>query len=164
MGLTPNAIDQGPTPAKRYDQIGRPRKWPLPEVDFVWKAGELVAPVDWPSNLIAKAAFLGDFGLTIRAGSTVVDDALPPNSFCSPELYHKDYSPSFASDMWGYTCIFATVIIGFSPFGGWGKLGMLDQMVGLLGPLPERWGTALDGPRMNGIPVYMTSQGSLQTP
>lgn len=139
LGLKSSAIDRGPTPEKRYSQIGRPKKWPLPEADFVWRAGELVAPVDWPSDLIDKSAFLGDFGLTIRAGSAVLDEALPPHSFCAPELYHKDYSPSFGSDMWGYACIFATVIIGFSPFGGWGALGTLDQMVNVLGPLPEKW-------------------------
>ncbi|KAH8788017.1 protein kinase [Diaporthe sp. PMI_573] len=139
MGVIPNALDQGPTPEKRYCQIGRPKKWPLPDADFVWKAGELVAPVDWSSELISKNAFLGDFGLTIRAGSMLADKALPPHSFCAPELYHRNYGPSFGSDMWGYTCIFASVIIGFSIFGGSGALGTLDQMVGMLGPLPQQW-------------------------
>lgn len=152
VGIKSDAIDQGPTPAKRYDQIGRPRKWPLPEVDFVWRAGELVAPVNWPSDMLTKTAFLGDFGLAIRAGSPVVDDAVPPYAFCAPELHHKGYSPSFGSDMWSYGCIFATVVLEFSPFVGWGIVGALDQTADVLGPMPHHWENSFKEPQDERLP------------
>lgn len=74
LGLVPGALDQGPTPSERYKQVGRPQKFPLPSCDFVWRAGDLVAPIEWPSSIVAKTAFLSDFGLTRRAGSPVTDD------------------------------------------------------------------------------------------
>lgn len=139
IGLRPDTLDQGPTPLERYKQVGRPQKVPLTSGWSSWRPGELVAPIDWPADLLSATAFLGDFGITIRASSAVKDNSRPPLSFCAPELLFEGHEPSFASDMWSYTCVFASLIIGFCPFLGWNYSNTLQQLVDTLGPLPQEW-------------------------
>ncbi|ROW11120.1 hypothetical protein VMCG_00957 [Cytospora schulzeri] len=136
LGLIPTALDQGPTPSERYKQVGRPQKfW----YDFGWRSGDLVAPIEWPKSMINQSAFLGDFGLAKRAGSPLTDDYLPPRACCAPELFHKGFEPNYASDMWGFMCIFYTLMTGWSPFTGWSDSGTLGCMTRELGPLPREW-------------------------
>ncbi|ROW00215.1 hypothetical protein VSDG_03562 [Cytospora chrysosperma] len=139
IGLIPGALDQGPTPSERYKQVGRPQKFPLPTCDFVWRPGDLVAPIEWPSSIVGKTAFLGDFGLMKRADSPVTDDYLPPLTCCPPELLHKGFEPTYASDMWGFMCIFHTLMTNYTPFSGWSDSGPLGFMTHELGPLPQEW-------------------------
>lgn len=139
IGLIPGALDQGPTPSERYKQVGRPQKFPLPTCDFVWRPGDLVAPIEWPSSMVGKTAFLGDFGLMKRADSPVTDDYLPPLTCCPPELLHKGFEPTYASDMWGFMCIFHTLMTNYTPFSGWSDSGPLGFMTHELGPLPQEW-------------------------
>ncbi|KAL1867492.1 hypothetical protein Daus18300_006336 [Diaporthe australafricana] len=139
LGLITDALDQRKTPSERYKQVGRPQKFALPSCDFGWKAGDLVAPIEWPSSMVAKTAFLSDFGSTRRAGSAVVDYCLPPRECCPPELFHKGFEPTYESDMWGFMCVFATLMTGSSPFSGWSESGTLGCIYNLLGPLPQEW-------------------------
>lgn len=140
LGLVPGALDQGPTPSERYKQVGRPKKFPLPECDFVWRPGELVAGLTWLPHMVAKTAFVGDFGLTKSACSPLLDHNLPPETFCPPELVHEGFDPTYGSDMWSFMCIFHLLITGHGPFiGGWYKPGVLGSMATKLGPLPPEW-------------------------
>lgn len=41
--------------------------------------------------------------------------------------------------MWGFMCMFTTLMTGFNPFNGWHDTGTLGCMVDLLGPLPRDW-------------------------
>lgn len=139
LGLVNGALYQGKTTSERYKQVGRPKKFALPPCDFGWRAGDLVAPIEWPSSMVAQAAFLGDLGSTRCAGSTIADDCLPPRECCPPELFHKGFEPTYESDMWGFMCVFATLMTGSSPFSGWSDSGTLGCMCNLLGSLPREW-------------------------
>lgn len=103
------------TTATKYKYLGRPQKMgllPHPE----WQ-GELVKPVVVPKNLIRETVYLGDFGLLIKAGTSVSFKIQSPATYCAPERWH-DVGPSFASDMWSYMCLFAELYLGFPPFSG----------------------------------------------
>lgn len=139
IGLIPGALDQGPTPSERYEQIGRPQKFPLPLCSFVWRPGDLVTPIRWPSSMVDKTAFLGDFGLTKRIDSPTTDHCLPPDIYCPPELFHQGFEPSYESDTWGFMCVFTTLMTGFNPFDIWTGSGTLSAMAAILGPLPQEW-------------------------
>ncbi|ROV91869.1 hypothetical protein VMCG_09214 [Cytospora schulzeri] len=139
LGLIPGALDQGPTPSERYKQVGRPQKFPLAPCQYIGRPGDLVAPIRWLSSMVAKTAFLGDFGLTKRADSPTTDNYLPPRPCIPPELFHIGFEPSYESDIWSFICIFTTLMTGFSPFDGWNDTGTLGCMVDLLGPLPRDW-------------------------
>lgn len=144
FGLKPNGLDQGPTPAERYRQIGRPQKLPLQVGEATWRPGDLVAHIIWPDALLDKSIFLGDFGLTIRTDSPPTDGFEPPLPFYAPELFFKGHVPSFASDIWGYMCVFTCLFIGSSPFGIWHPFMTLSRMVDALGPLPQEWDGRFD--------------------
>lgn len=140
LGLVPGALDQGPTPSERYKQVGRPKKYPLPGCAFVWRPGELVAGLIWPPDMVAKTAYVGDFGLTKSACSPLSDHNLPPELFRPPELFHEGFDPTYGSDMWSFMCLFHLVITGHSAFiGGWYPPGVLGSMADALGPLPSEW-------------------------
>lgn len=140
LGLVPGALDQGPTPSERYKQIGRPKKFPLPECSFVWRPGQLVAGLTWPAHMVAKTAFVGDFGLTKKASSPLLDDNRQPEEFRPPELFHEGFEPTYGSDMWSFMCVFHALITGDGPFfGGWYEHGVLGSMASTLGPLPPEW-------------------------
>lgn len=140
LGLVPGALDQGPTPSERYKQVGRPKRFPLPECSFIWRPGELVAGLSWPPHMVANAAFVGDFGLTKSACSPLADDNLTPEMFCAPELHHEGFEPTYGSDMWSFMCLFHVLITGDGVFfGGWYPPGLLGSMADTLGPLPPEW-------------------------
>lgn len=89
--------------------------------------------------MLGKTVFLGDFGLAIRAGTSVGFKLQGPFEYCAPERFH-DVDPSPASDMWSYMCMFAELYFGFPPFQGSGN-GYTSTMktINRLGPLPEQW-------------------------
>lgn len=147
LGIVPGALDQGPTPSERYNQVGRPQKFPLPTCEWIWRPGDLVAPIQWPSNMVAKTAFLSDFGLSMRAGSLITDDCLPPLPCVSPELFHEGFGHTYESDMWGFMCVFATLMTNSSPFDGWSASGPLGCMARVIGPLPREWDGRYKWPR-----------------
>ncbi|KAG6357010.1 hypothetical protein INS49_014886 [Diaporthe citri] len=122
IGLIPGALDQGPTPSERYKQVGRPEKFSLPLCTFS-----------------TKTAFLGDFGLTRRIESPATDPCLPPETCCPPELLHEGSESTYKSDMWGFMCVFTTLMAGFNPFTGWSDSSTLGSMFEMLGPLPQEW-------------------------
>ncbi|KAJ0116238.1 hypothetical protein J7T55_005184 [Diaporthe amygdali] len=148
LGIVPGALDQGPTPSERYNQVGRPQKFPLPTCEWIWRPGDLVAPIGWPSNMVAKTAFLSDFGLSMRAGSPITDDCLPPLPCVSPELFHEGFGPTYESDMWGFMCVFATLMTSSSLFDGWSAPGPLGCMARVIGPLPREWDGRYKWPRL----------------
>lgn len=89
--------------------------------------------------MLDKTAFLGDFGLTKRIDSPATDHCLPPETCCPPELCHQGFEPTYESDMWGFMCVFTTLMTGFNPFTGWSDSGALGSMFEMLGPLPQEW-------------------------
>ncbi|KAF2788864.1 kinase domain-containing protein [Melanomma pulvis-pyrius CBS 109.77] len=135
FGVAP--LDKSSTSAK-YQCLGRPMKRPLPT--NLWKSGEWVKPLEVPHNMLKGQAYLCDFGLSIKAGTEVEDKIQGPPWFCAPERYHN-IGPSFASDMWSYTCLFAELYFGWNPFSSFfgGTAPDIPHMVYVLGPLPENW-------------------------
>jgi len=91
-----------------------------------------------PESLLAETVYLGDFGLTIKTGTSVSQKVQSPAVYCAPERFHNA-DPSFASDIWSYMCLFAELYLGFTPFYGTGSASVVSYMVNILGPLPEQW-------------------------
>lgn len=101
-------------------------------------------PMEPQSEFVTDDVVLGDFGLTARPGTPAPYRVQSPAIFCAPERVHgKD--PSFASDIWSYTCLFGLLYTSFPIFGGTGHATAISSVVGKLGPLPASWeGTYFD--------------------
>jgi serine/threonine protein kinase len=127
----------------KYQYLGRPQKkviyppsggrTPYPG----WQA-ELVKAADIPESLIQETVYLCDFGLAIRAGTSVDQKLQSPAIFCAPERFHN-IDPTPASNMWSFMCIFAELVLGSAPFFGVGAPTVMSSIVDRLGPLPEHW-------------------------
>lgn len=103
------------TTATKYKYLGRSQKMGLlPHPEWL---EELVKPVVVPKNFLRETVYLGDFGLSIKAGTSVSFKSQSPATYCAPKRWH-DVGPSFASDMWSYMCLFAELYLGFPPFSG----------------------------------------------
>lgn len=122
--------------ADRYQRLGRPKKVFLG--DYLWKAVELVQPVTIPLDLHGSKVYLGDFGLTIKDGTSVDMKLQTPYRLCAPERLH-DTDPSFASDMWSYMCLFGLLYLGNNIFYGNGGESTAFSWVEQLGAMPEKW-------------------------
>jgi serine/threonine protein kinase len=111
-GVAP--LDNLGTKAK-YKYLGRPKKMPLPS--DLWKRGELVRPLKVPKSLITDAVYLGDFRMATKAGTKVKHEASSPADirYYAPERFHNE-SPSFASDMWSYMCLFSDLYLTYVPW------------------------------------------------
>lgn len=132
-GIVP--LDNYATDTK-YKLFGRPLKLsllPHPE----WRA-QLVKAMVIPKNFVRETVYLSDFGLAIKAGTSVSFKEQSPGVYCAPERFHN-IDPSFVSDMWSYMCLFAELYLGFTPFSGFQSDSVLTSMVNILGPLPLRW-------------------------
>lgn len=127
-------IDQWTT-EKVYQAFGRPQKVRL--ANNLAVSGDLVAPVEIPYDLLAPRVYLSDFGQTIAAEDRVEGNYYAsPLAFCAPERFHG-HRPSFASDMWSYSIVFASLLVGFEVT--WGN--DIDQIVALAGRFPKDWRT-----------------------
>ncbi|WEW59765.1 hypothetical protein PRK78_005245 [Emydomyces testavorans] len=117
---------------EKYRTFGRPIKRKVPK--DTWRPeGEMVLPVDIPEECRKNVFYLGDFSITMKVGDPVIPDGMPPYRYCSPERLHGA-PPTFACDMWSYTCLFAEFYLGrpiISPFG------VVGSMASLFGPLPK---------------------------
>ena len=131
-GITP--LDDLDTKTK-YELLGRPQKIAM---QYLWKWGELIKPMEVPKNLLRETVCLADFGAAFKVGTEIKQMVLPPLRYCAPERLHA-VDPSFASDMWSYMCLFAELYLGNVPWRsgccGW----MMENMVKTLGPFPEQW-------------------------
>jgi serine/threonine protein kinase len=86
----------------KYEYLGRPLKVALPS--DLWRQGELVRPANVPLRLLTDQVYICDFGLATKAGTAVRDKN-------APERFHI-VNPSFASDIWSYTCPFSELYLG----------------------------------------------------
>ncbi|KAI1425064.1 kinase-like protein [Xylaria sp. FL1777] len=120
--------------ATLYQRLGRPRKILLPEEVG---GGELVEPIQIPESMLQPKLHLGDFGHSLIYGTTPKNPLQLPLLFCAPERFHGE-NPSFASDMWSFTCVFAQLYLGVEITYGDG-LGFVSRLVGALGPFPAHW-------------------------
>lgn len=125
----------------KYELLGRPQKVAIPEL---WKSGELVAPITPQENLVESTIFLGDFGLAIESGTELGFKIQSPLTFCAPERIHG-HNPSFASDMWSYMCIFASLYLNAPLFKGSATSTVVTSLVDTFGPLPVSWKGFYDG-------------------
>ncbi|KAF5698875.1 cmgc kinase [Fusarium mundagurra] len=141
-GLAP--FNNDTTITTKYEYLGRPRKMPIPTSRPLWKDGQLVMPIVPHHTLVQGTITLADFGLAIKSGTSLEDEALSPAIYCAPERIHNVH-PSFASDMWSYMCIFAELYLGFPLFYGSAYSSAVDFMVKSLGPLPSSWKGSYDG-------------------
>ncbi|KAI0098018.1 kinase domain-containing protein [Nemania sp. FL0031] len=120
--------------------IGRPRKVPLSPAQ--WKRGELVMPMqsdkNFPESLVGDKVVLGDFGVSMKAGTPILRKLRFPAIYCAPEVLHG-IDPSFASDMWSYMCLFAELYCACTLFSGSESSEVLSFTVDTLGPLPVAW-------------------------
>lgn len=100
-------------------------------------------PMHVPVEMIRPLVYLGDFGLSFEysgAGENTVQFPLP---FCAPERLHGA-APSFASDMWSYTSVFASLYLGADVLWGNG-IECISRVVGIIGPFPEHWKGSYSG-------------------
>ena len=137
-------LDMCSTTTEKYQTLGRPLKMSLPLDSPLGKEGELVRPIKPHKSIMVNSVCLGDFGLTIKAGTPVKPTVQSPCQFCAPERFHGAL-PTFATDMWSYFCIFAELYIGFRVNRGFGDVSVVDSMVGTFGPLPESWKGSYSG-------------------
>jgi serine/threonine protein kinase len=127
----------------KYKSFGQPIKLHTPPT--VWKAGEIVKPMDIPSTFLTDKFHLADFGHSIKIGVSVTPKWIGPWIYCAPELFHgKD--PSYASDMWSYMCLFSELYTKLTPFHPYLGGALLDRHVFRLGPLPQKWEAHYNGP------------------
>ncbi|KAK0111552.1 hypothetical protein ONS95_001903 [Cadophora gregata] len=131
-----NPLLAGYDTATKYQMLGRPKKVSLG--DSLWKRGELVQQIATPLNLVGSKIYLGDFGLTIKDGTTVRIKEQSPYHFCAPERLHGA-DPSLASDMWSYMCLFAVLYLGNGVFYGNGGRSTAISWVEQLGAMPGQW-------------------------
>jgi hypothetical protein len=64
----------------------------------MWKQRKLVKAIKVSSNLLTNRVYLGDFGLAIKAGTSVECKEQCPAACCALEKYHS-IDLSLASDM-----------------------------------------------------------------
>lgn len=97
--------------------------------------------MEFPPHSVGDNIFLADFGLSLKAGTSVRLKEQGVLWFVAPECFH-DYDPSPASDVWGFMVVFFYLYTRYLPFitspRGNGE-SCLDSMVGDLGSLPESW-------------------------
>ncbi|KAI1772993.1 kinase-like protein [Hypoxylon cercidicola] len=121
--------------AQIYERFGRPRKVLLLEGQG---AGELVEPMCVPQDMLRPSLHLGDFSHSMVSGATVEYRIQSPMLFSAPERFHG-MGPSFASDMWSYTCVLVELLIGCEFTYGDG-LNFVSRIIGTLErPFPENW-------------------------
>lgn len=135
FGLSP--LDMYDT-ATKYQYLGRPQKMILPSASTQHKPGELVMPMAPRKELVTNDVLLGDFGMSIPAGASVTQKWQSPLVYCAPERLHGE-DPSFASDMWSYTCLLAELYLRCPLFWGAAPLRVITFVVKTLGPLPAQW-------------------------
>jgi hypothetical protein len=89
---------------------------------------------------LGEKVYLGDFGEAVSIEYSTPCIHPGPAEFCAPERYHK-IDPSFASDMWGFMYIFASLYyLGpYAPFVGRHGWSIVDGWVDTFGPLPKHW-------------------------
>lgn len=110
----------------------------MPQSSPLWKNAELVMPMKPHEIIVGDAVRLGDFGLTIKAGTPVKPSVQFPIDYCAPEWFHGKM-PTFATDMWSYFCIFAELYLGRPLISGPGNTYIVNHIVDTFGPLPESW-------------------------
>ena len=124
------------TTTEKYRRLGRPRKVLLAEDEG--KPGELVESIVFPQDMLRHPVSLCDFGCAIKSGTLVQQKIQNPIIFCAPERFHG-INPSFASDMWSFTCIFARIYLRAGVFRG-GAPSMICRILDTTGSrLPEHW-------------------------
>ncbi|KAL7917808.1 protein kinase [Trichoderma austrokoningii] len=130
--------------ATKYEYIGRLQKIAILASRRLWKNGQLFMPVTLHDSIVQGNITLVDFGLAVKSGTSVEYKIQSPVIYCAPERIHSA-DPSFASDMWSYTCIFAEVYLGFPLFYGSSHSKAVSFMVSVLGPLPLFWKSYYQG-------------------
>ncbi|KAL1856836.1 hypothetical protein Daus18300_010599 [Diaporthe australafricana] len=70
----------------KYKLLGRPRKGRIFEEDEV--VGEIVAPAEFPLRVLGSDAYLCDFGILVKAGTSVPNKLQSPAGYCAPKLFH----------------------------------------------------------------------------
>lgn len=143
------SFEPGTDITTKYQILGRPQKMELPTDPEMWKKGQLVAPTSPNDSFVIQDTItLGDFGLTIRSGTEVDFKLQGTLGYCAPELMHG-INPTFASDMWSYTCIFAELYLKWPLFGpgffGGGLRFIVGLLIRVLGPMPLSWKGLYEG-------------------
>jgi len=122
--------------AEIYERFDRPQKALLTEE--TGGLGELVKPMKVPLELIGPSACLGDFGITFNVDDDNVDNKLEsPLPYCAPERLHGAV-PTFASDMWAFTTVFASLAMGCNTHWGDGYQ-CVSRLIAMMGTFPEGW-------------------------
>lgn len=132
------------TTTEKYLFLGRPFKMPLPLTFPLWKQGELVIPIKPLESIVGNSVHLGDFGLTIKAGTLVTPTVQSPFQFCAPERFYGAL-PTFATDMWSYFCIFYQLYADFPLIYGYGVVSVVSYIISTFGHLPEAWKGSYSG-------------------
>ena len=99
-----------------------------------------------PVEMIKLPAMLSDFGISFQDGDKVDSGIGFPLPFCAPERYHNGF-PSFASDIFSYGILFASIYSGSHIVYG-ESAGGISNLVGTMGPFPENWKQHYNGGAM----------------
>ncbi|KAK2601430.1 hypothetical protein N8I77_010879 [Diaporthe amygdali] len=130
------------------ETMGEPRKisfstrWKDKDGKAITASGDRVSPAKFPQESLDDNIFLSDFGITIKAGTSVSKKSRGVQKFVSPERFHG-HNPSPGSDMWSFMVVFIYLYTGRYPFNG--RLSsetpahLMMDMVSSLGPLPSEW-------------------------
>ncbi|CZR46058.1 uncharacterized protein FPRO_11505 [Fusarium proliferatum ET1] len=144
-----SSFEPGADISTKYQILGRPQKMEFPTDQEMWKKGQLVAPMSPKDSFVVQDTItLGDFGLTIRSGTEVDFKLQGTIGYRAPELMHG-INPTFASDMWSYTCVFAELYLKWPLFGhgffGGGLRFIVGLLIRVLGPMPLSWKGLYEG-------------------
>ena len=130
-----------PHTEKYAKYFGRPVKTQIPSPlgKENWKAGEIVAPMTPHKSIIDhRHVLLGDFGISIKSGTSVEYKLQGPCEFCAPERFHGK-QPTFASDMWSYMIIFQELYSGCRIFRASDSGEAMAFLCMSFGSFPSSW-------------------------
>lgn len=123
-------------------KVGFKTRWKGKDGELVTAAGDRVVPARFPQESLGDKIFLSDFGITVKAGTSVAKKTMGVQKFLSPDRFHG-HDPSPGSDMWSFMVVFIYLYTGCYPFyGGFFSERPADfvrDMVSSLGPLPSQW-------------------------
>lgn len=123
-------------------KIGFKTRWKGKDREEITASGDRVVPARFPQESLGDNIFLSDFGITVKAGTSVSNKSMGVQKFLSPDRFHG-HDPSSGSDMWSFMVVFIYLYTGCYPFcGGFFSerpANFVRDMVSSLGPLPSEW-------------------------
>lgn len=125
--------------------------------------GHQLLPMEFPFESIGNKIYLADFGLVLKAGTSVHYKLQGVQQFVSPDRFHNT-DPMPSSDIWSFMVVLLSLYSLKQVFSCQNILSTgscadyLQDMVNSLGLLPTEW--AQEGARMYNASWYASSKES----